>query len=72
MEDDKIIGLIKTGKSDRALNALYHHYPAIRKMIMAKGGSRHEAEDIFQEALIILLLLPTPAGVILIGLSQYL
>lgn len=80
MEDDKIIGLIKTGKSDRALDVLYHHYPVIRKIIIAKGGSRQQAEDIFQEALIILLrkashanfTLTAPLGAYITGICRLL
>jgi RNA polymerase sigma factor (sigma-70 family) len=54
MKDQQIVELIRTGKSDKALIALYTHFTMIRKMILARGGSREDAEDIFQEALIIL------------------
>jgi RNA polymerase sigma factor (sigma-70 family) len=55
MNDQKIIELIRTGKSDGALSALYKNFPMMRKMIRSKGGSPDDAEDIFQEALIILV-----------------
>jgi RNA polymerase sigma factor (sigma-70 family) len=55
MQDQKIIELIRTDQSDRALNALYHHFPPIRKLIRKQGGHLADAEDIFQEALIILV-----------------
>ena len=55
MNDVKIIELIRTGKGDSALNALYKHFPMMRKMIRSKGGNPADAEDIFQEALIILV-----------------
>jgi RNA polymerase sigma factor (sigma-70 family) len=55
MDDQKIITLIRTGKNDQALNALYRHYPLMRKMIRSRGGTTNDAEDIFQEALIILV-----------------
>jgi RNA polymerase sigma factor (sigma-70 family) len=54
MHDQKIIEQIKTGKNDKALAALYKHFPMIRKLILAKGGNTADAEDIFHEALIIL------------------
>jgi RNA polymerase sigma factor (sigma-70 family) len=55
MNDPKIIELIRTGKSDTALNALYAHFPMMRKMIRSNGGSPDDAEDIFQEALFLLV-----------------
>ena len=54
MHDQKIIELIKTDNNDKALAALYKHFPMIRKMVLTKGGNAADAEDIFQEALIIL------------------
>jgi RNA polymerase sigma factor (sigma-70 family) len=55
MDDQSILALIRTGKNDLAINKLYSLYPAIRKMIRARGGTNTDAEDVFQEALIILL-----------------
>jgi len=55
MDDQSILQLIRTGKNDLALNALYRNYPTIRKMIRARGGTTKDAEDVFQETLIILL-----------------
>jgi len=55
MDDQTIIELIRTGKNDLALNALYRNFPAIRKLVRSHGGSTRDAEDIFQEALIILI-----------------
>lgn len=55
MDDQSILELIRTGKNDLALNKLYRNYPAIRKMVRARGGTKTDAEDVFQEALIILL-----------------
>jgi len=54
MSDDKIIELIRKGDTDKAFLALYKHFPMMRKMILSKGGKKEDAEDIFQEALIIL------------------
>ena len=53
MHDQKIIELIRTDNNDKALAALYKHFSMMRKMILSKGGNAEDAEDIFQEALII-------------------
>lgn len=54
MSDELIIELIKSNKEDKAFRALYKHFPMIRKMIISNGGKKEDAEDVFQEALIIL------------------
>ena len=54
MQDQKIIELIRSNKNDQALLALYKNFPAVQKMIRSKGGNAADAEDVFQEALIIL------------------
>src|SRR5579872_5820157 len=54
MHDQAIIEMIRTDRSDKALDALYKCLPPIRKHIRNNGGNRQDAEDIFQEALIIL------------------
>lgn len=54
MDDRQIIQLIQSGQDDKALARLYQHLPAIRRMIRYHGGTRQQAEDIFQESLIIL------------------
>ena len=54
MQDQKIIELIRLNKNDQALLALYKNFPAVKKLIRLNGGNAADAEDIFQEALIIL------------------
>jgi RNA polymerase sigma factor (sigma-70 family) len=54
MQDQKIIELIRSGRNDQALLALYKNFPAVKKLIRLNGGNAADAEDIFQEALIIL------------------
>lgn len=54
MNDQKVIELIRSGKNDRALFALYKNFPAVKKLLRLKGGNAADAEDVFQEALIIL------------------
>jgi RNA polymerase sigma factor (sigma-70 family) len=73
MHDQKIIELIRTDKSDKALAALYRHFPLIRKLVADHGGNAQDAEDIFQEALIVLCRkLKDPAFVLTAKLSSYL
>lgn len=73
MHDQKIIELIRMDKSDKALAALYKHFPMIRKLVRAQGGNAQDAEDIFQEALIILCRKVNDPGFVLTAkLSSYL
>ena len=53
MTDEKIIELLQANKTDKAFYKLYTDYPKIEKMILAKGGTKTDAQDIFQEALIV-------------------
>ncbi len=55
MDDQTLLELIRTGKNDLALNALYRNFPAIRKLVRSRGGTTRDAEDVFQEALIVLI-----------------
>lgn len=54
MTDDQIIQALKSGKQNQAIKALYRYYPVVRQMILKNNGSRQDAEDIYQESLIIL------------------
>ena len=54
MDDNDILHSLRSENNYKALAALYLHLPPIRRMVRYQGGSREEAEDIFQEALIIL------------------
>ncbi len=54
MTDEQIIHELKAGKHTAAIKALYRHYPLVRQMILKNSGSRQDAEDIYQEVLIIL------------------
>lgn len=54
MSDDKIMELFKNDKRDKAFIALYKLFPRIEKLILSKGGTKADAHDVFQEALIIL------------------
>jgi RNA polymerase sigma factor (sigma-70 family) len=54
MNDKKILELFKEGQREKAFSKLYGLYPKIEALIVSKGGQRHDASDVFQEALIIL------------------
>ena len=54
MSDQKILELFKNGKRSKAFKELYKLYPRIEKLILSKGGTKADANDVFQEALIIL------------------
>ena len=53
MDDNTIIELLKSGKQNKAFLKLYKNYPQVEKLILSKGGSKEDAKDVFQEALII-------------------
>ncbi|MBL85322.1 MAG: RNA polymerase [Winogradskyella sp.] len=54
MSDDKIMALFKNGKREKAFKELYKLYPRIEKLILSNNGTKADANDVFQEALIIL------------------
>ncbi|WP_055436408.1 RNA polymerase sigma factor [Lacinutrix algicola] len=54
MSDQKILELFKNDKRSKAFKELYKLYPRIEKLILSKGGKKSDAQDVFQEALIIL------------------
>jgi len=54
MTDHDLIALLRTDKRHKAFVKLYKYYKTVEKHIRANRGSRDEAADIFQEALIIL------------------
>lgn len=55
MNSQDIIKQIRDGKYDTALDELYRNYPAFLNSLLKSGGSQEDAEDIFQNALLILL-----------------
>ena len=54
MTDEQIIQELKAGKYTSAIKALYKHYPTVRGLVLKNSGSKQDAEDIYQESLIIL------------------
>jgi RNA polymerase sigma factor (sigma-70 family) len=55
MQDQDLIKSVLNNNSDKALNSLYKHFPMMKKMILQRGGNVQDAEDVFQEALIIFI-----------------
>lgn len=54
MNTNKIIDYLQSGKEEKAFSRLYKFYPGIERYIRSNSGSRDEAQDIFQEALVVL------------------
>lgn len=55
MKDSRIVGLLKGNQFAKAGEELYAYFPVVKKLILKNSGSRQDAEDIYQEALIILV-----------------
>lgn len=55
MSDTEIIEKIKTGEHSLAIEKLYKNFPAFRNSLKKAGGKSSDAEDIFQDALVILI-----------------
>jgi RNA polymerase sigma factor (sigma-70 family) len=54
MTDEQIIQELRAGKYTSAIKALYKHYAVVRQMVLKNSGSKQDAEDVYQESLIIL------------------
>jgi RNA polymerase sigma factor (sigma-70 family) len=54
MTDNEIIEHLKNNKYGKALNGLYNLLPSIKKYISANNGTADDAQDIFQDALVVL------------------
>jgi|SRR5665213_1563616 len=53
MTDEGIISALRDGNQKSVLKELYQYYPVVRQMILKNSGNKHDAEDIYQEALIV-------------------
>lgn len=54
MNESKIINYLKSDRQEKAFSRLYKYFPKVEKHILINSGSKEEALDIFQDALIIL------------------
>lgn len=54
MSDPELLTALRSGKAEAAFIQLYRQLPDVTTWIRSHGGSRTEARDIFQDALVIL------------------
>lgn len=53
MSDADILALIRQGKDHQAFVKLYGHLPMVERMVRQNSGTKADAKDVFQDALII-------------------
>jgi DNA-directed RNA polymerase specialized sigma24 family protein len=53
MKDEDIIESIRQGRNTKALRQLYAYLPVVRKHIVKNSGTRNDAIDIYQDALVV-------------------
>lgn len=54
MTDHDIIKLIQEQKHSKAFTRLYRYFNPVQKLILARGGSKDDALDVYQDALVVL------------------
>lgn len=54
MTDQQIVQLIRQNKESKAFRLLYRYHAPVTKLVTARGGSKQDALDIYQDALVIL------------------
>ncbi|MCB9224494.1 MAG: sigma-70 family RNA polymerase sigma factor [Crocinitomicaceae bacterium] len=54
MNQGKIIHFLLHDQVDKAFRSLYSYYPKVEKYILINSGSKEEALDVFQDALVVL------------------
>ncbi|MBK9288979.1 MAG: sigma-70 family RNA polymerase sigma factor [Flavobacteriales bacterium] len=54
MSDADVLHALRNGKAEQAFTRLYKHLGEVSRMVRSHGGSRAEARDLFQDALVIL------------------
>jgi RNA polymerase sigma factor (sigma-70 family) len=73
MKDGEIIELLRGKEYLRASEKLYGYYPVVKKLVLNNKGNREDAEDLYQEALIILIRkVQIPGFVLSSSLNTYL
>jgi RNA polymerase sigma factor (sigma-70 family) len=72
MTDQEIVNLIRESKYNPAMKSLYAYLPVVKKFVMQNNGTRQEAEDIFQEGLVIFCnKLNNPAFLLTCSINTY-
>lgn len=54
MTDQEIINLLKDGRYDKAMKTLYKSFPVLKKWVLKNSGTKADAEDVFQDVLLVL------------------
>jgi len=55
MGDKEILELFKSKNLKKGVKAVYTSYPSIRKLVLENSGSKEDAEDLFQEVVLVLM-----------------
>src|SRR4051812_46649044 len=55
MSEADIIQLLKTNHYAKAGEKLYSYFPVVKQLVLKNSGNREDAEDIYQEALLVLI-----------------
>ncbi|MEQ8909597.1 MAG: sigma-70 family RNA polymerase sigma factor [Vicingaceae bacterium] len=56
MKDQEVLDAIATKRESRAIHFLYQSvFPQVLATVQKYGGMKHDAEDVFQEALVVLI-----------------
>ncbi len=55
MNDEKILAALKAGNYSKAGEKLYRYFPVVQKLVLKNHGSKREAEEIFHEAVIMMI-----------------
>ena len=53
MSDPEIVEAIRSGRDHAAFVALYNHLPTVAHLVRQNSGSKDDAKDLFQDALVI-------------------
>jgi RNA polymerase sigma factor (sigma-70 family) len=55
MTDNEIIESIRNGEREKPIKLLYKEFPSIRANILSSGGNKEIAEEVFNDALLLLI-----------------
>jgi RNA polymerase sigma factor (sigma-70 family) len=73
MSDSEIIEQLKNDKYSSAVNGLYGILPSVRQYILKNSGTSEDANDVFQDALVVLYKkVQTPSFVLTVSIKTYL
>lgn len=73
MQNQELIDLIKQGEHHSALDELYKNYKAFENAFVRSGGKRHNAKDVYQGALLVLIeKISTPDFILTCSVHSYL